>query len=88
MNEQGIIRELGDLPGDAVISQDGLAKILGKHPVSIKRAVARHELPEPVRLLGKRVWTVDSLRRHIADRLEKARQNTLRTERRISSLSA
>ena len=34
-----------------------MAAIFGKHRVSIKRAVERDELPQPVRLMGQPVWT-------------------------------
>ena len=89
---QGIVRQLGDLPADAVISEEGLAKILGKCRTSIKRAIRRGELPVPVRLFGESVWTVNALRGHLNQRLEEAKQaaeaNAQRLQRRISQLSA
>jgi integrase len=46
-NREGIIRELGDLPADAVISEESLAKIPGKHRVSITgKAMAERPIPE------------------------------------------
>ena len=67
-----IIRELGDLPLGAIVSEEGLAKIFGRHHVSIKRAVQRGELPPSVRLFGVPVWTVDAIRQHLRQRLETA----------------
>ena len=84
----GVIRELGDLPAEAVVSEEGLAKILGKHRVSVKRAVHRGELPVPVRMFGESVWTVQALREHIAKRLEAARKEAEQLQRRISQVSA
>ena len=84
----GIVRVLGDLPPDAIISEGGLAKIFSRHRVSIKRAIERGELPPPVRLFGSPVWTVQVLRDHMACRLEVAKKEAERTGRRISQLGA
>lgn len=82
-----IIRELGDLSPDTIISEQGLADLLQKHRVSVKRAVRRGELPPPVRMFGESVWTVAVLRGHLSTRLEAARQQAERTTRRISALA-
>lgn len=66
---QDVCRELGELNEGALIFEAGLAQMLGKHVVSIKRAVERGELPPPTRLMGKLVWTAGVIRRHIEDRL-------------------
>jgi hypothetical protein len=67
----GIYLELGKLPPATVISEDGLAGIMGKRcRESIKRAVARGELPQPVKIMGQNCWTVGSIVKHLEDRLE------------------
>ncbi len=83
----GIIRQLGDLPAEAVVSEEGLAKMLGKCRTSIKRAVRRQELPVPVRMFGESVWTVQALRDHLSQRLEAAKKDAERLQRRISQLT-
>ncbi len=88
MNGVTIIKEIGDFSPDTVITEQGLADLLHKHRVSVKRAVSRGELPVPVRLFGEPVWTVQALRDHLNHRLEAAKQNALRAQRRISQLSA
>lgn len=65
----GICGELGVLDEGALVFESGLARMLGKHVVSVKRAVERGELPPPTRLMGKPVWTVGVIRRHIEERL-------------------
>ena len=87
-DRNGIIAALAELPADAVVSEEGLAKILGKHRVSIKRAVKRQELPVPVRMFGELVWTAGALRTHLNQRLEAARKNAERLQQRISQLSS
>lgn len=84
----GIIRELGDLSPDAVVSEEALAKIFDRHRVSIKRAVERGELPPSVRLFGEPVWTVRSLREHLSKRLEAAKKEAEQLQKRISQFSA
>lgn len=53
----GVVPELGELGEGAVITEAGLARMLKRHQVTLKRAVQRGELPPPVRLLGGPVWT-------------------------------
>lgn len=85
---EGIIRELGDLPPDAVISEEALAKIFDRHKVSVKRAVERGELPPSVRLFGEPIWTVRALREHLSKRLEEAQKEAEQLQRRISQMRA
>jgi hypothetical protein len=82
--DAGIIRELGDLAPDTVITEEALAKIFDRHRVSVKRAISRGELPPPVRLFGEPCWTVRALREHMSKRLEAAKKETEQLERRIS----
>jgi len=83
----GICAELGDLEEGALITETGLATMFGKHPVSIKRAVERGELPPPTRLMGKQVWTVGSIRHHIEARLESEAMARQRLMQKVASMS-
>lgn len=82
----GICTALGELGASATISEAALAKLLGRHPASIKRAVERGELPPPVRLLGQPTWTAGAITRHIEKRLEKAAKDAERQARAFSEL--
>ena len=84
----GIIRELGDLPADAVITEQALAKIFDRHMVSIKRAVERGELPPSVRLFGEPVWTIKALREHLDKRLDTAKKESEQFQKKINTFSA
>jgi len=67
----GIFIALGNLAPATVVTEDGLAGILGKQcRESIKRAVDRGELPPPVKLMGKNCWTVGVIVQHFEARLE------------------
>jgi hypothetical protein len=87
-NDMGIIRELGDLPADAVISEQALAKMFDRHRVSIKRAVERGELPPSIRLFGEPVWTVKALREHLTKRLDAAKKESEQLQKKINKFSA
>ena len=85
--DTGIIKELGNLPPDTVVSEEALAKMFDRHRVSIKRAVERGELPPSVRLFGEPVWTVRALREHLSKRLETAKQEAEKLQQGISRFS-
>src|ERR1043165_2898031 len=78
----GVFPYLGSLPPGALISEQGLAALLKKHPVSIKHAVEGGELPEPVRFMGKGTWTAGAVLRHMESRLEETRRYHERITRR------
>ena len=72
-HETGIFAEIGNLPEGALLTEDGLAALLGKGSRdSIKRAVERGELPPPVRLMGKNTWTARAVIQFLEDRLADA----------------
>jgi hypothetical protein len=79
--------ELGGLNDGALVFESGLARMFGKHPVSIKRAIERGELPPPTRLMGKPVWTVGAIRRHIEERLETEARYRRQMEERMTRIS-
>jgi hypothetical protein len=82
----GVYPELGALPEGALVTEDGLAEMLGKCRMSIRRAVKRGELPPAARIMGKRCWTAGALVRHIEAKLERAQVEAERRARRLSEL--
>ena len=82
----GIVAELGQLGSSTLISESELARIFKRHPVSIKRAVSRGELPPPARLLGGPVWTAGVLIKYIEDRLAKAQKDQKKAEQKVAEL--
>ncbi len=83
----GIIPVLGELGPGAVIMEEGMANLFGRHVTSVKRAVQRGELPPPTRLFGQKAWTVRSIISHIEDRLEQQAMERERLQRRLEKLS-
>ncbi len=82
-----IVKELGELPASSVVTEEALAKLFNRHPVSIKRAVERGELPPAVRLFGKPIWTTQIIRDHLSKRLVQAQKEAESLERKISQYS-
>lgn len=82
-----VISLLGELGEGAIITEDGIAQLFGRHAMSVKRAVERGELPPPTRLFNKNIWTVGALVRHIEKKLEEAARESERTNRKIAALS-
>ena len=39
----GIVKELGELPPGTILEEEAVARIFGRHSVSVKRAVERGE---------------------------------------------
>jgi len=85
-SSEGIIRELGELPSGAIVEEEALARMFGRHVVSVKRAVERGELPPPVRMFGKPCWTVRAILAHVEARLETARREAKKDAARIARL--
>jgi len=84
----GIIAALAQMAPETLIDETALSGIFNRCPTSIKRAVRRQELPRPVKLFGKPTWTARAVLDHLNRRLEAAKRDADRLEKRISQLSA
>jgi predicted DNA-binding transcriptional regulator AlpA len=81
------VAELGRLPAGTILDERELARLFGCCRASVKRAVARGELPEPVRMFGRPCWTAGRILEHVADRLAAAQKEAEREAARLSRLS-
>jgi predicted DNA-binding transcriptional regulator AlpA len=68
------------------LDERALAAMFNRCLTTIKRAVARGELPRPVRLLGRPVWLAGAVLEHLAKRLEAAKREAAQDAARISRL--
>lgn len=82
----GIVAELGRLGPGAIVFEAGLCTLFRRHRASVKRAIQRHELPEPTRLFGQPCWTVKALVDHFEARLSAAAKERERLAEKISRL--
>lgn len=83
----GIVTELDELGPGTVLFEARLARLLQRHPASIKRMVERGELPQPARMAGSNVWTWGAIVRHIEKRLEEAAKEAERMAQKLAKLS-
>ena len=81
-----IVRDLGDMPGEALISEKALGDMFSRCPTSIKRAVERGELPPPTRLFGKAFWTAGAIVAHFESRLKDAKRKAEEESKRMEDL--
>ena len=81
-----LLKLFGNLPDSMIITESLMAKIFNRHPISIKRAVKRGELPPSVKVLGEQTWTVGNIRKHFEAKMEEARKKQQAELKRIESL--
>lgn len=71
MQPDGVYLQLATLPPGTLVTEDGLARLVGRAcRETIKRAVARGELPRPVKMFGQNTWTAGAIIRFVEDRLD------------------
>ena len=82
---QHIVEELAASPPGTIIFEQGLAAMFHRHPSALRRAVARGELPPPVRMLGRRAWTTDAIVTHMRERQEEAARQQAAMQAKIAT---
>lgn len=79
----GIITGLAELPRDAILDELALAKVFWVVPRTIKRMVARYELPPPILLASKRCWKVGAILDWLNDFIERKEKDAKRQAQRL-----
>jgi len=67
-----ITTELAQYPADTLLDERALASALGASPRTVRRMVARVELPAGFRLGGRTVWLVGTVRKYLEERAQSA----------------
>ena len=67
-----ITTELAQYPADTLLDERALASALGASPRTVRRMVARVELPAGFRLGGRTVWLVGTVRKYLEERAQNA----------------
>ncbi|MCZ7648219.1 MAG: hypothetical protein M5U26_23665 [Planctomycetota bacterium] len=83
---RGVLNGLASLAPKTLVTEEALAAIFQVTPRTIRRMVARNELPPPVRLSGKPTWIAERIMSHLDARAERAAQEADREERRRRAL--
>ena len=70
----GINDELGKLTPSALLTVDGMARVFGKSPNTILRAVSEGRLPKPFRIFSEHCWRVGEVDGFLQKRMRDAQQ--------------
>ena len=81
-----LITGLAEMPAKALIDEDALAGVLGVSKRTVRRMVARFELPPPIALAGRATWISGYVLAHIVARAERAARKAELEARRIEAL--
>jgi len=85
---QGVlITTLAELPERALLDENALAKALGVTKRTVRRMVARFELPPPVSFAGRSMWQVGKVLAWFEVRAERASRLAARDASRLERLS-
>jgi len=76
------LARLDALGMNTIIDESEVARLFGRCRKSVKRSVARGELPPPVRTFGQDTWLVACIAEHMRARLAAATRDAERLRRR------
>ena len=79
-----VVTVLAEYPATAVITEAGLGKLLHRHPLSIRRAAARGDLPPSFRWFNGNAWLAGAIVEHLQGLQERATRDRERVLRKIS----
>ena len=82
-----VIDSLARLPEMAILDESRLAETLQVTTRTVRRMVARFELPPPVSLAGRSVWMAGRVLRFIENAIERAEQEAAKQSQRIRRFS-
>ena len=77
----GIVDELGKLTPGALLTVNGMARVFGKSPNTIMRAVGEGRLPRPFRIFSEHYWRVGEVDAFLQKRMRDAQQNPMERPR-------
>ena len=72
----GIFLGFAELPPATILTISGMAKLFGKSPNTIMRAVAEGRLPKPFRIFSENCWRAGDVDVFLHQRMRDAQQRT------------
>ncbi|HEY3319903.1 MAG TPA: hypothetical protein VGP72_05440 [Planctomycetota bacterium] len=82
-----VVTGLAEMSRHALIDERALALSFAVTPRTIRRMVARHELPPPVRMAGRATWLAGKVIEHIEARAERAARKAEQEAQRLAALT-
>ena len=81
-----LITGLAEMPAKTLMDEDALAGVLSVSKRTVRRMVARFELPTPIASAGRATWISGNVLAHIEARAERAARKAEQEARRIEAL--
>ncbi len=81
------ITALAIMPDKTLLDERALASALNVSKRTVRRMVARHELPPPVRFGGKSTWLTGRVLAHVEARAERQARDAERAARKLDALA-
>ena len=72
----GILLGFAELPPATILTVSGMAKLFGKSPNTIMRAVAEGRLPKPFRIFSENCWRAGDVDVFLHQRMRDAQERT------------
>lgn len=79
----GAITQLAELPPHALVDEQFLADAFGVTPRTVRRMVARHEIPPPLSIGNRAIWVVGRVLDYLDGRAKKAQREAEKEAERI-----
>lgn len=79
--------KLAELPAGSLLDERSLAEVLEVSPRTLRRMVARFEVPPGVKLGARKVWTAGEVLAYIERRAEDLAAASRRTAARLGGLT-
>ena len=83
----GVWREFNELGQNTIVTEGAVAAILGKHLMSIRRAIDKQQLPPPVKLMDQRVWRLGAILDFIDGRLAAEQKDAEKLRRKVLEMA-
>lgn len=80
------ITALATMPDATLVDEAWLCQVFGRCRRSIRRAVARGELPAPITMFRRHSWTVGSIVRHVQARQDAAMRTRTELELKVAAM--
>lgn len=85
--QDGIFTSLAELPAQAILTEAAMAKAFGVTGRTIRRMVARYELPPPVTISGRSTWFAGRVLTWIESKAERQEREAGKMLAKIAALS-
>lgn len=85
--QDGIFTALAELPGRAILTEAAMAKAFGVTGRTIRRMVARYELPPPMSISGRSTWFAGRVLAWLEGRAERQEREAGRVLSKIDAFS-